>query len=54
MQDAKRENRRVVATASYTRETVATITMYFVVALPPTLDGNRSLMVLFNAQKDAT
>jgi hypothetical protein len=44
---------RVIATASYTRETVATITMDFVVALPPTLDGNTSLFGVVDAQKDA-
>ena len=43
--DLQSENRRVIATASYTRETVATITMSFVVALPPPLDGNTSLVV---------
>jgi hypothetical protein len=44
--DKQSENMRVVATASYTRNPVATITMTFFVAFPPTLDDNTSLVVL--------
>jgi hypothetical protein len=42
---------RVIATASYTLNPVTTVTMDLIVALPPTLDGNISLVVLLKLKK---